>query len=81
MSMIAGQVNRTSAFLNLYQELIEGDCKPLVRKGIVCRQLYGEYADHRPSGDEDIISFKVTKCHVKTLGHFPAACGVAPSVI
>lgn len=28
-----------------------------------------------------IISEKVTKCHVRAFGHFPAACGVEPSVI
>ena len=24
-------------------------------KGIICRQLYGELGEHRPSGDEDIL--------------------------
>lgn len=55
MAIIAGQVKRTSAFLNLYREFVEADLFPLVMKGVICRQLYGDYSDHRVSGDEDIL--------------------------
>lgn len=54
LSVVAGQVRRTSAFLRLYEAFIDADIHPIVMKGLICRELYGDLADHRPSGDEDI---------------------------
>ena len=50
---VAAQAQRTQRFLALYQELISADLRPIVLKGILCRNLYGELADYRPSCDED----------------------------
>lgn len=55
MTIVASQARRTDAFLNLYEHFIAENLHPIVMKGIICRQLYGEYCDHRPSGDEDIL--------------------------
>lgn len=55
MSIVAGQVKRTAAFLDLYHSFVEANYYPIVMKGVVCRQLYGKLSDHRPSGDEDIL--------------------------
>ena len=55
MCSVVFQAQSTSKFLYLYDILQKNDLKPIVVKGIVCRNLYGKYEDHRPSGDEDII--------------------------
>lgn len=55
MNAIAMQVKRTSAFLKLYQSFSKEGLYPIVVKGLICRELYGELCDHRPSGDEDIL--------------------------
>ncbi|MCC8097928.1 MAG: nucleotidyltransferase family protein [Eubacterium sp.] len=52
---ITRQVNKTSAFLELYKAFLEEGFAPIVVKGIICRLLYGDKADLRPSGDEDIL--------------------------
>ena len=41
-------------FLDVYRSLLEKGQKPLVLKGVVVRQLYGELSDYRPSCDEDL---------------------------
>lgn len=55
ISQTGAQMMRTNVFLELYRALAEKGIRPIVMKGIVCRQLYGEYCDHRPSADEDIL--------------------------
>lgn len=55
MSMVAMRVRKTETFLCLYQSFRSVGVYPLVMKGLICRQLYGIYKDHRPSGDEDIL--------------------------
>lgn len=55
LAVVAGQVRRTSAFLKLYEAFIDAGIHPIVMKGLICRELYGKLADHRPSGDEDIL--------------------------
>lgn len=55
MTIVAEQSRRTAAFLELYSLFLQADLHPIVMKGIVCRQLYGQYCDHRPSGDEDLF--------------------------
>lgn len=54
-SAVLSQTKRTSQFKKIYQELIDNDIKPIVLKGIILRQLYGDLCDHRPSGDEDVL--------------------------
>lgn len=54
MKQIGKQIQRTDAFLKVYKCFRSEGVYPLVLKGIVCRELYGELSDHRPSGDEDI---------------------------
>ncbi len=51
----SAQVKRTDAFLKLYPEFADKGIYPLVVKGIICRELYGDYAESRPSGDEDLF--------------------------
>lgn len=67
MAQIAGQIKRTEAFLKLYRALDAAGLHPIVMKGIACRQLYGAYSDHRPSGDEDILIQKEEYEKVKSI--------------
>lgn len=55
MQTVAMQVQHTHAFLKLYSSFVENGLHPIVMKGLICRQLYGDLCDHRPSGDEDIL--------------------------
>ena len=56
MVMTAGQMQRTEALLSLYRAFARAGVRlPLVMKGLVCRELYGEWADFRPSADEDLL--------------------------
>lgn len=55
MKQVALQTKQTEAFLDLYQEFAKENLHPLVMKGIVCRELYGERCNYCPSGDEDIL--------------------------
>ena len=55
VGLVAGQVSRTETFLQLYRKFEKAGIRPLVMKGIICRELYGEFRDHRPSGDEDLL--------------------------
>lgn len=55
MFIVAGQARRTEEFLSLYNQFLKDNIHSIVMKGLICRQLYGEYCDHRPSGDEDIL--------------------------
>lgn len=52
---VTGQTVRTNVFLDLYREFAKAGLQPIVMKGIICRELYGKYRDHRPSGDEDLL--------------------------
>ena len=53
INQIVMQQQRTEQFLNIYQKLLAANLKPLVIKGLVCRQLYPQ-SDYRCSSDEDI---------------------------
>lgn len=55
LGVVASQIKRTTAFLQLYESFIGAGLHPIVMKGLICRELYGKLADHRPSGDEDIL--------------------------
>lgn len=59
ITTVAQQIKKTEAFLKLYRAFLKEDLHPIVMKGLICRQLYGKYAEYRPSGDEDIL---VRKC-------------------
>lgn len=48
------QMQRADGFLRIYQKICETGVRPLVVKGIICRNLY-EKSDYRVSGDEDIL--------------------------
>lgn len=54
-AMVAAQIQRSCAFADVYEKLTQQGIYPIVMKGIICRQLYGELGEHRPSGDEDIL--------------------------
>jgi hypothetical protein len=52
--LVVLQTLRTGEFLELYDKLRAAGIKPLVVKGIVCRNLYSQ-PDQRPSSDEDVL--------------------------
>lgn len=54
VQQVMTQTMKTADFLALNEKLQDAGIKPLVVKGIVCRDLYPN-PDHRPSGDEDIL--------------------------
>ena len=49
----AMQAVKTSEFLEIYKRMCEQGIKPLVIKGLVCRELY-KFPNHRISTDEDV---------------------------
>lgn len=52
---MTSQMQKTDAFLSLYKSFRSAGLSPITMKGIICRDLYGERADFRASGDEDIL--------------------------
>ncbi len=54
MRQVILQTMQTTDFLELNRRLQEAGIRPLVVKGIICRNLYPK-PDHRPSGDEDVL--------------------------
>ena len=58
------QAQKTADFALLYQQMNEEGLKPLVMKGIICRNLY-ETPELRPSTDEDLLIFpwQIEKYH------------------
>ena len=58
------QTLKTGEFLELNQQLQKSGVRPLVVKGILCRNLYAN-PDHRPSGDEDLLipEAQFAACH------------------
>ena len=55
MMTVISQTQRTEIFLDIYKKLLGLGIQPIVMKGIICRELYGKYKDHRPSSDEDLL--------------------------
>ena len=51
---VAMQAQCTGEFLKLNDQLLDAGIRPLVVKGIICRDLYPQ-PDHRPSSDEDVL--------------------------
>ena len=56
VSIMVLQIRKTSEFLKLYQKMASEELRPLVVKGIVCRQLYPN-PDLRISSDEDLLVY------------------------
>lgn len=54
LGSVSSQTKRTSNFLRLYKAFDREGIRPIVLKGLICRQMYGDLCDHRPSGDEDL---------------------------
>ena len=54
MQQVIAQTVRSNEFLELNQRLQAAGVRPLIVKGIVCRNLYPQ-PDHRPSSDEDVL--------------------------
>lgn len=52
---MTAQMQKTDTFLSLYKSFLSAGLSPITMKGIICRDLYGERADFRVSGDEDIL--------------------------
>ncbi|MBQ2974714.1 MAG: nucleotidyltransferase family protein [Clostridia bacterium] len=55
VSLTANQISKTAAFVDIYRKMSEDGITPIVMKGVICSELYGDYSDHRLSGDEDIL--------------------------
>ena len=64
------QTMRTNEFYGLSQHLRDSGVKPLVVKGIICRNLYPQ-PDYRISGDEDILipADQFEQCHQAMLAY------------
>ncbi|WP_426350912.1 nucleotidyltransferase domain-containing protein [Alloiococcus sp. CFN-8] len=64
------QALKTSDFLVLYKHLSDVGIKPLVVKGLICRNIY-PMPDHRASGDEDLFIPKeqFNLCHEAMLSY------------
>ena len=54
MQQVMMQTMRTNEFLELNKKLQAAGVRPLVVKGIICRNLYPQ-PDYRQSGDEDVL--------------------------
>ncbi|MCC8076274.1 MAG: nucleotidyltransferase family protein [Clostridiales bacterium] len=63
---VTTQMQKTEAFLSLYRAFLNAGLAPITIKGLICRTLYGQRADFRPSGDEDILIEK--KDYEKAVG-------------
>ena len=61
---VIAQTLRTGEFLTLNDRLQEAGIRPLVVKGVVCRNLYPK-PDHRLSSDEDLLvpAGEFERCH------------------
>lgn len=61
---VMAQAVKTEEFLELYQSLRQKNVKPLVVKGLICRNLYPR-PDYRHSGDEDVLcgEHQFKACH------------------
>ncbi|MDO4815605.1 MAG: nucleotidyltransferase family protein [Bacillota bacterium] len=54
LQIVAGQLQKTAEFLNVYKQLAETGITPLVVKGIICRSVYDK-PEYRSSADEDLF--------------------------
>lgn len=67
---VSMQTMKTSEFLSLFSYLRDAGVRPLVVKGIVCRDLY-PYPDYRMSADEDLLipADQFEQCHQAMLAY------------
>ena len=76
---IMTQALKTEEFLELYAQWRQAGLKPLVVKGLICRQLY-PMPDSRFSGDEDVFSgpdqFKACQKIMLSAGLEPCGTGL-----
>ena len=81
MQQVVTQTMCTSEFLELNNRLQAAGIRPLVVKGIICRNLYWK-PDHRPSGDEDVLipPERFNLCH-RVLTDFGMQTTTAPENI
>lgn len=70
MQSVMVQTMKTVEFLNLYQHLCRMGVRPLVVKGIICRNIYPN-PDYRSSSDEDLLISKeqFRACHRAMLSY------------
>lgn len=70
------QTMKTEEFLQLYQHLKKAGIRPLIVKGIICRELYPN-PDCRSSGDEDMLIQPETfeLCHRELLEYGMVVAG------
>lgn len=54
MGQTAAQIRRTQAFAAVYQDLLIQGIRPVVVKGLICRELHPS-PEQRISGDEDLL--------------------------
>ena len=75
---VMGQAVKTEEFLELYSQLRSDGVKPLVVKGIICRNLYPR-PDYRTSGDEDVLCGEVgfEACHKAMTAFGMKACSAS----
>lgn len=58
------QVSKTEEFLKLYRYLNTKGIRPIVVKGIICRNLYPQ-PDYRMSGDEDLVILRKDRARLQ----------------
>lgn len=70
MKVVMLQTIKTNAFLKLLKDLDLAGVRPLVVKGIICRELYPN-PDYRISGDEDVLipEKQFALCHETMLAY------------
>lgn len=82
---VIAQARRTEEFIKLYKAFTDNELYPIVMKGIICRQMYGDLCDHRPSGDEDLLirkeDFDKAKNILESQGYKMLKKEITPEVI
>ena len=75
LQLVMGQAVKTAEFLELYRKLRKHGVKPLVVKGIICRELYPR-PDYRHSGDEDVFcgTQQFKQCHKEMVQYGMEPC-------
>ena len=59
-AMVAAQIRRSNAFTEVYEKITAQGIYPIVMKGIVCRQLYGELGEHKKI--QEVMEQKYEDC-------------------
>lgn len=64
MGQTAAQIRRTQAFAAVYQDLLIQGIRPVVVKGLICRELHPS-PEQRISGDEDLLLDRKTGLYLE----------------